>query len=265
MKPWRWHLWILFIALAAASSPAAAETPAFLRLKILPAPKIIAAAEAFPGGSFTAAELLNGNPGTCYASNNKGTGTFVLFDFGAPVRIAAFRHLDRNDPATVAASQLTFLDGTGKTITTLSIRHVNKPAGLTFFPLPAPITAQRVRWQVTKLGSPYSAVGGSGIAFFGAGETESLPRGIEINAQAIPVVEAPFRRTGTATRGVAELPLCRPVERGCAGGRAGTQAPQTHIWPSFALLYHSGCAGPSIVVPDDRLCRAAHGDQGHNP
>jgi hypothetical protein len=87
---------------------------AFVRLVPLPAPQIVAAAEAFDSMNFTAAHLLDGDARTEYASRSKGTATFMEFDFGRVVRIAGFRHQDRNDLATIAASELRFLDASGK-------------------------------------------------------------------------------------------------------------------------------------------------------
>ena len=40
------------------------------------------------------------------------------FDFGARVRVAAFLHQDRNDPATVAGSELIFSNAEGKPLAT---------------------------------------------------------------------------------------------------------------------------------------------------
>jgi len=180
--------WVIVVVTLAASRAGAGE-PSFSRLKPLPAPRIVAAAEEYPGGSYAAARLLDGNPDTAYASSGKGTETFVEFDFGAPVRIAAMKYVDRNDAATVAESKLTFLDPAGKAVAAASVRHVNQRAGVTFFPLPEPVAAQRVRWQVTKLGSPHGTVGGSEMVFFTSQEPEAAPRGIGIEALAIPVVE----------------------------------------------------------------------------
>ena len=85
----------------------------FVRLTPLPAPTILAWAEEFPGGAFRAIHLVDGLPGTEFASNGKGSGTFVEFDFGSSIALGAFRHVDRNDPANVAESRLTFLDQAG--------------------------------------------------------------------------------------------------------------------------------------------------------
>lgn len=202
--------WVVVVVALAVSRVGAGE-PSFSRLKPLPAPKVVAAAEEYPGGNYAAAKLLDGNPDTAYATNGKGTETFVEFDFGGPVRIAAMKYVDRNDPATVAESKLTFLDAAGKAVAAASVRHVNQRAGVTFFPLPEPIAARRVRWQVTKLGSPHSTVGGSEMVFFTSQEPETAPRGIGIEALAIPVVER--RPTGQVQplRVTLDYPYATPV------------------------------------------------------
>src|SRR5438552_16288494 len=66
----------------------------FTRLEQIVSPKIIAGAEAYPGGQYEPGNLVDGAPGTEYASNGKGTNTFLEFDFGHPVRIVAFQHID---------------------------------------------------------------------------------------------------------------------------------------------------------------------------
>ena len=161
----------------------------FTRLEQVPAPKIIASAEAYPGGSHNVTNIIDGKVRTEYSSNAKGTNTFIEFDFGAPTSVAAFRHVDRKDPATIASSELTFLDGSGSVVSMVPVRHVNQRGGVTFLTLPAPVTARRVRWQVTGLGSHYSTVGGAEIGFFNAGQTEPLPRGIMIESRAPQMVE----------------------------------------------------------------------------
>ena len=167
----------------------AADSARFTRLTLLPAPKIVAMAEEFPGGSFAAVRLVDGNPKTEFASLGKGTNTFVEFDFGAPVRIGGFRHQDRNDPAIVAASELVFSDAAGKTLAKAQVTHVCQRAGITFFALAEPVAAQRVRWRVTQLGSPHGTVGGAAIEFFAAGQPEPSPRGIGIEARTVQIIE----------------------------------------------------------------------------
>src|ERR1035437_8255998 len=161
----------------------------YTRLEQVRAPKIVASAEAYPGGNHKVGNIIDSKPRTEYSSNNKGTNTFIEFDFGAPINVAAFRHVDRNAPATISSSELTFLDGCGSVVSKVPVKHVNQRGGVTVLTLPAPVTARRVRWQVTGLGAGYGTVGGAEIAFFTAGETESLPRGITIESRAPQLLE----------------------------------------------------------------------------
>jgi hypothetical protein len=161
----------------------------FTRLEQLPAPKIVASAEAYPGGRYNVSNITDGKIKTEYSSNAQGTNTFIEFDFGAPTRVAAFRHVDRNDPATIAFSELTFLDGSGGVVGEAQVKHVNQRGGVTFLTLPSSVTARRVRWQVTGLGASYSTVGGAEIAFYTAGQRESVPHGITIKSRAPQVLE----------------------------------------------------------------------------
>src|ERR1035441_635857 len=93
----------------------------FTRLKQLPTLKIVASSEAYPGGGYNVTNIIDGNPQTEYSSNAKGTDAFIEFDFGALVSVAAFRHVDRNDPATIASSQLTFLADRGAKVGTVPV------------------------------------------------------------------------------------------------------------------------------------------------
>jgi hypothetical protein len=161
----------------------------FTRLGQLPAPKIVASSEAYPGGGYSVSNIIDGKPQSEYSSNAKGTDTFIEFDFGAPVSVAAFRHVDRNDPATIASSQLIFMDDSGGAVGTVPVKHVNQRGGVTFLTLPSPVTARRVRWQVTELGAGLSTVGGAEIAFFTPGEKESLSSGITIESRAPQLLE----------------------------------------------------------------------------
>ena len=195
----------------------------FSRLTALPPPKIVAAAEEFPGGNFKASNLLDGRPSTEYAVNGLGTKTFVEFDFGAPVQVAGFLHQDRNDPATVAASELIFSNAEGKPLATVQVPHVNRRAGVTFFALPDPVVAQRVRWHVTKLGSPHGTVGGAEIKFFTADEAEAAPRGIGIAAHAVQVIERQNSTLVQPLKVTLDYPYAEPTN---AIVRVEGQAPQ---------------------------------------
>ncbi len=82
----------------------------FIPLVPLASPRIVASAEAYPGSVYLPQNIVDGNERTEYSSNAKGTATFFVFDFGKPTRLAAFEHVDRSDPATVATSELVLSD-----------------------------------------------------------------------------------------------------------------------------------------------------------
>ena len=203
---------VLSAAALLCSASAVADPPAFATLVPLPAPRIVASAEDYPGGGFTPEKLLDGDATSAFATNGKGTDTFVEFDFGQTVRVAAFRHVDRNDPATVAVSQLTLFDGDGKAVATPSVKHVNKPGGTTFFALPQPIDARRVRWQVTEVGNRHTTVGGAEITFFTAGEPESLPQAIGVQVRAVSIVERTPAGNVQPLELLLDYPYATPIE-----------------------------------------------------
>jgi hypothetical protein len=176
------------VLLAVATNRSFAQS-SYTRLEQVPAPRIIASSEAFPGGHHDVRNIIDGSPATEYSSNGKGTNTFIEFDFGAPSRLVAFRHLDRNDPATVAASELIFSDQGGKTLVAIPVTHVNRRRGVTFVTFPAPVTAQRVRWQITALGSGLRTVGGAELAFYTIGKTDPTPSGITLKTQPVELLE----------------------------------------------------------------------------
>ncbi len=169
---------------SATTAPAA-----FTPLTPLSAPRIVGSAPAYPGGSYDASQLLDGKISTEYSSDGRGTETFVEFEFPGPVRIGAFRHVDRNDPATIAGSQLTFLGTAGGSPTSVSVTHVNQRGGETFLVLPQPITARRVRWHVTKLGQGHRTVGGAELAFYSAGPPETDPSRDNVEIKTSPILE----------------------------------------------------------------------------
>ena len=215
----------LVAALAACWASRAGAEGAFMRLTPLPAPKVIAAAKAFPGGAYSAAFLLDGEENSEYASDGKGTNTFVEFDFGAPVIIGAFRHVDRHDLANVATSQLTFSDAAGHPLATVSVPHVGQSSGVTMFALPKPVTAQKVRWQVTKVAHQgIDCVGGREISFFKAGPPEPAPHGIRIAVQTVPVAEQQDGRLVQSLRVALEYPYADAYRRHVARGGPRRQA-----------------------------------------
>ena len=179
----------LLVLLALQGLPAASAAALFTPLLPLSNPKILSSA-AYPGGQHKAQNLLDNNPRTEFSSDNGGTNTYVEFDFGAPVQVAAFRHVDRNDPATIAASELTFLDAAGSVTTTVPVTHVNQRGGITFQAFATPITAQRVKWRVTALGPQgFGTVGGAEISFSTPGKAESAPGHATLLAQPVPVLK----------------------------------------------------------------------------
>jgi alpha-mannosidase len=161
----------------------------FTLLKPLPPPKIVGSSEQYPGGRYNPRNLIDGKNQTEYSSNSKGTNTFVEFDFGAPTAIAAFRHLDRNDPATVGSSELIFTDASGAVIRTVPVTHVNKRSGETFLAFDSAISARRVRWHITRLGTDLNTVGGAEVEFFTSGGTQAAPKAIQLSARSLQLLE----------------------------------------------------------------------------
>lgn len=201
------------LILSGALTLRAAPNAAFTRLEPLPAPRIAAAAEEYPGGNHKAAHLTDGRPQSEYSSNGKGTATFVEFDFGAPVKLAGFRHLDRNDPATVAASELVFLDAAGRELGRRAVTHANQRAGVTFAALAPAVEAARVRWQVTQLGPQnYGTVGGAEITFFKAGEVETTPSALAVEARPLAIAERAADGLRQPVRLVLEYPYAEPLD-----------------------------------------------------
>ena len=178
--------WGAGLVLAAGVSAGAAE--AFTRLQVLPAPRIVAAAEAVAvTGNNPVENLIDGDAKTEYASAGKGLQTWVEFDFGSPQAIAAFRHQDRKN-GTIAGSELVFFDGAGREVARRAVAHADRSGAVVFFPLTPAITARRVRWQVTRLGAGNAgAVGGAEIAFFARGASEVRPTGLRVDAVALPI------------------------------------------------------------------------------
>ncbi len=183
----------------------------FTRLEQLPAPKIIASTEAYPGGHHDVGNITDGKPRTEYSSNAKGTNTFIEFDFGAPTSVAAFRHVDRNDSATIAASELTFLDAAGAVVGTVPVKHVNQRGGVTSQTLPAPVLARRARWRVTEMGGRHGTVGGAEIAFFTPASPESLPRAVTLATLAPQMVERQGEALVQPLRVTVHYPYAEPV------------------------------------------------------
>ena len=163
---------------------------AFTPLTPIQTARITASSTAYPGGAFEVGNLVDRVLKTEYSSDNKGTGTFVEFEFDAPSTIGAFRHVDRNDPATIVASELVFADADGTTVATVPVKHSGVRGGETFFTLPAPVTARRVKWSVTRLGPQgFGTVGGAEIAFYSSGPVEEAAARDTVEVKQVPIVE----------------------------------------------------------------------------
>ncbi len=180
-----WRTALLVVASASLTQVMAAS---YTPLIPIPSPKVTGASEAYPGGRYDATNLVDGNLKTEYSSNAGGLNTWVEFEFPAPVRVGAFRHVNRDDPGLVQMSKLTFLGANGQTVATVPVTHVNQRAGETFFVLPSPIMAQKVKWQVVAMGTAgVTTVGGAEIEFYRADNAESRPSRIALQPKLAPV------------------------------------------------------------------------------
>ncbi len=185
-----------FLALLSSALPA--RPASFLALRPLPSAQVTASAPPY-APEYTAAHLTDGDRKTEFASRSAGTNTFVEFSLPEPSPIAAIRHLDRNDPATVAESECQLFDSRGTLQRRLVIPHLNQPQGETFYVLPEPVTAQRIRWQVTRLGNPsLPTVGGAELSFYTTGGQQNTPTE-KIEAQPQPYLLASGLQPVTVT------------------------------------------------------------------
>jgi len=195
---------------------AAADTGRFTPLSPAPAPKIIAAAEAF-SDSYRAENILappspSGHRAD-YASRGLAERTYLDFDFGGPVTLAAFRHLQRKTPDTIAEASLLFSDAPDfKTrVATVSVRHVDEPGAMTFAAF-APVTARYVRWQVTSVLPGRSPnVGGQSIEFYIAGEPDAVPRRIRLEGRTLQVLERRGETVVQPFRVTLDSPYAEPI------------------------------------------------------
>jgi hypothetical protein len=204
---------LTWVSAGAAPVQAADPPTRFTRLAPLPPPRIVASATAYPGGAFNVANLLDADPRTEYSSASLGTNTFVRFDFGQATAIAGFRHVDRNDPATVQGSELAFADAEGRAVTNITVVHANARAGVTIVTWPRAIPARQVTWRVTKLGPQnYATVGGAELVFFSAAPQETLPRQATLTCRALPVLQRAAPAPRQAARIVIDYPYAEAAD-----------------------------------------------------
>jgi hypothetical protein len=204
---------LLALSCALAASLPALNAAGFTPLTPLPQPRIVGHAAEYPGNGFPVAALLDDDPRTEYSSDGKGTNTFVEFAFPAPTAIGAFRHVDRNDPATIAKSELVCFGDGAQPIATFAVPHVNTRGGETFFALPKPVTVQRIRWRVTALGPQgHGTVGGSALGFYAAGPTEPSPQRDRVDLKPLPLLRKDAGGVVQPLRFTLHHPYAEPVE-----------------------------------------------------
>lgn len=180
---------IFSLSLVAAPSvhaQSAAQTDYHI-LKRITGVRVAAQSTAYPGGRHEAANLLDEDAKTEYSSDAAGTNTFVELKF-PETEVAAFRHIDRNDPATIRQSLLTLLGSDGREVLALPLQHPNLRAGVLFTNF-NPVKALKARWQVTQLGSQFSTVGGAAIELFAFGDAHSKPSALKVSAFPVQMLE----------------------------------------------------------------------------
>jgi hypothetical protein len=127
-------------------------------------PSITASAPPF-NASFVAGNVLDQNSLTEYASQSQGVDTFIDFDFGAPVPITHFHHLNRSAADEIDASQLIFSNdptfATGNTV--VPIAHASQTAAINY--AVGSQSARYVRWDVTGISGAATNQGAREIAF----------------------------------------------------------------------------------------------------
>jgi hypothetical protein len=174
---------------------AIASAEGFTPMVPLPEPKILNLPGNIPGGNFSMSNFFDGKLKSEFASRDEGTNTIVEVQFAQPSRITALRHVDRNDRATVAASELELFDADGKSVGKIAITHVNKPSGDTLFILPHPVMASRAKWRVTKLGNPgLFSVGGAELTFYTSEPNDATPTRDRVEVRVLPFLEKSGKR-----------------------------------------------------------------------
>jgi alpha-mannosidase len=163
---------------------------AFTPMVPVPVSKILNLPPGIPGGNFGMTNFFDGKLKSEYASQDGGTNTIVDVEFANPTRITALRHVDRNDGATVAMSELELFDANGERLADVPVTHVNKRSGETLFILTNPVTAQRAKWRVTKLGnSGLHSVGGAELTYYTSEPNEETPVRDRVQVKVLPFVE----------------------------------------------------------------------------
>ena len=114
--------------------------------------------------------------------------------------------------ATVAGSELTFLDAAGKVLGAERVTHVNQRSGVTTWPFAQPVTAERVRWRTVQPGSPHSCLGGAELAFFTAEAAERLPSGVVVASVPATTLERQEGQILQPLRFTLDYPYAQPCD-----------------------------------------------------
>jgi alpha-mannosidase len=163
---------------------------AFTPMVPVPVAKILNLPPGVPGGNFSMTNFFDGKLKTEFASQDLGTNTIVDVEFAKPVRLTAFRHVDRNDGATIAVSELELFGAQGESVAVLPVTHVNKRSGETLFFLPNAMTVQRAKWRVSQLGnSGLHSVGGAELTFYTSEPEDPMPTRDQVAVRVLPFVE----------------------------------------------------------------------------
>ncbi|HON08410.1 MAG TPA: discoidin domain-containing protein, partial [Verrucomicrobiota bacterium] len=217
-------------------------TKPFERLAKIQSVKILTNSTAY-SDKYSVERIIDGNVKTEYSSRNDGTNTFIEFDFGTTLTVSAFKHIDRNDPATVAQSELVFKDDKNQVVATYPIAHANKRSGVTFFVLPDAVKARYVRWQVKKLGPQnLTTVGGAEIEFYEPTISEEAPFGTTIKADVLPMVEL---KDGAKIR-VITVDIYHPYTRSAA---AYLRVSTVDTWQNKIVELKPGYSTVEIEIP----------------
>ncbi|MFI5380615.1 MAG: glycoside hydrolase family 38 C-terminal domain-containing protein [Tepidisphaerales bacterium] len=213
------HTFAIIVLFAAAyAGPAAAGEAGFTRLAPTDRPKVIAAAPAFPGGAYEADNILSEPTAQGlrrdYASQGQGTKTFVDFDLGRSLTVAAFRHVQRATVDTVVSADLIFSDQPDfkVALATVHVQHEDRPGATTFAAF-TPVKARYVRWQVTAASekSPKN-VGGNSVAFYEAAGTDPVPSRIAISASTLPIIRRDGDRRVQTLKVILDSPYLQAIE-----------------------------------------------------
>lgn len=182
------------LTLLASAFVAAGATGSFTPLTQLPPPRILGAAQAFSDQYRPENILKPASPSgyrADYASRGLAEKTYIDFEFPAPTPVAAFRHIQRKTPDTIAEANLIFshTPDFASPVAVVKVRHTDEP-GATSFAAFTPVRARYVRWQVTSVLPGRSPnVGGQAIEFFRAGSVEPSTAQLKLSAQPIQVMQ----------------------------------------------------------------------------